>query len=50
MNFIDVRDTSQENIAHEIEEISKRRGVQMDFVTFWKFRSRHVAGVDPFAN
>ena len=50
MQFIDIRGTSQENIAREVEELSKHRGVEMDFATFWKLRSRHVAGVDPFAN
>lgn len=31
MEYIDIRGTSQENIAKEVEEIAKRRGMQLDF-------------------
>ena len=31
MEYIDVRGTSQESIAKEVEEISKRSGKQIDF-------------------
>jgi len=44
--FIDVRGTSQENIAKEVEVIAKRRGLELDFASFWRFRSRLVAGQD----
>jgi len=44
INYIDVNGTSQEKIAKEVEEIAKRRGVSMDFVDLWKFRSRDVRG------
>ena len=32
--FIDVRGTSQENIAKEVEDIAKRRGMELDFQVF----------------
>lgn len=31
MQYIDVRGTSQENIAKEVEEIAKRRGMELEF-------------------
>jgi len=31
MKFIDVRGTTQENIAKEVEEVSKRRGLELSF-------------------
>lgn len=43
-DYIDVRGTTQENIAKEVEEIAKRRGVPMDFRDIWKYRSRCVMG------
>jgi len=42
--YIDVRGTSQENIAKEVEGIAARRGVEMDFMQLWQFRSRDVRG------
>ena len=36
--------TSQENIAKEVENIAARRGVDMDFMQLWQFRSRDVSG------
>lgn len=45
--FIDVRGTSQENIAKEVEDIAKRRGMELDFQDIWRFRSRLVRGRDP---
>ncbi len=36
----------QENIAKEVEVIAKRRGLELDFASFWRFRSRLVAGQD----
>lgn len=31
MEFIDVQGTSQENIAKEVVEVAKRRGLQLNF-------------------
>lgn len=31
MEFIDVRGTSQENIAKEVEDVAKRRGLELNF-------------------
>lgn len=31
MKFIEVRGTTQENIAKEVEEVSKRRGLELSF-------------------
>lgn len=31
VQYIDVRGTSQENISKEVEEIAKRRGMELDF-------------------
>lgn len=47
MEYIDIRGTSQENIAKEVEEIAKRRGMQLDFQDIWRFRSRLCRGHDP---
>lgn len=44
MEFIDIQGTSQENVAKEIEEVTKRRGLELNFQDFWKFRSRLVRG------
>ena len=44
LDYIDVKGTSQENIAKEVEDIALRRGVKMDFVDLWRFRSRDVRG------
>ena len=43
-HYIDVSGTSQENIAKEVEGIAARRGVDMDFMQLWQFRSRDVRG------
>ncbi|KAF2353565.1 Phytanoyl-CoA dioxygenase [Trinorchestia longiramus] len=44
-HYIDVRGTTQENIAKEVEEIAKKRGVDgLDFQAIWKYRSRNVRG------
>ncbi|VVC34361.1 Phytanoyl-CoA dioxygenase [Cinara cedri] len=44
--YIDVTDTTQQNIADEVKEIARRRGFDdMDFRDFWKFRSRLVRGL-----
>lgn len=43
-NYIDVHGTTQENIAEEVEELAKRRGVDADFREIWKYRSRLVRG------
>lgn len=31
MEFIDIQGTSQENIAKEVEEVAKRRGLELNF-------------------
>jgi hypothetical protein len=31
MQYIDIRGTTQENIAKEVEEIAKRRGMELEF-------------------
>lgn len=47
MEYIDIRGTSQENIAKEVEEIAKRRGMELEFQDIWRFRSRLCRGRDP---
>lgn len=47
MEYIDIRGTSQENIAKEVEEIAKRRGMELEFKDIWRFRSRLCRGHDP---
>merc|ERR1719427_86252 len=42
--FIDVKGTSQENLAKEIEEVAARKGYRLDFDEIWKLRSRDVKG------
>jgi len=42
--YIDVHGTSQEKIAKEVEDIAARKGVKMEFIDLWKFRSRDVKG------
>jgi len=44
LDYIDVRGTSQENIAREVEEIAAKRGYSMDFTDLWEFRARDVRG------
>jgi len=45
--YIDIRGTSQENIALEVEEIARRRGMEgLDFKGIWKIRSRLAKGVE----
>lgn len=44
-NYIDVRGTSQENIAKEVEELAKKKGLPLDYVDVWRYRSRLVSGV-----
>ena len=36
MKFIDIRGTSQENIAKEVEEVAKRRGLELNFQVCFK--------------
>ncbi|KAG5893746.1 hypothetical protein JTB14_001390 [Gonioctena quinquepunctata] len=43
-DFIDVHNTTQENIAKEIEKVAEKRGVRLSFVDIWKLRSRLVRG------
>ncbi|KAI4467285.1 phytanoyl-coa alpha-hydroxylase [Holotrichia oblita] len=42
--FIDVRGTSQQNIADEVEQMAKRRGFPVNFEDLWKYKSRLVNG------
>jgi len=43
-NYIDVEGTTQENIAREIEQIASSKGIDCDFQSIWKYRSRLVRG------
>jgi len=43
-HHIDVRGTSQANIAAEIEEMAKRKGLPISFGELWDYRSRVVRG------
>lgn len=43
-NYIDVKGTTQENIAKEVQEMASRRGFESDFQALWKYRSRLVRG------
>jgi len=45
--YIDVKGTTQENIAEEVKEIAKKRigsDVDVTFADIWRFRSRLVSG------
>lgn len=43
--YIDVRGTTQENIAREVEEIATKRGLSsVDYRDVWKYRMRQVKG------
>ncbi|XP_037797879.1 phytanoyl-CoA dioxygenase, peroxisomal-like isoform X1 [Penaeus monodon] len=44
--YIDVKGTTQENIAKEVEEIALKRGVSLGFKEIWNLRSRCVRGVE----
>ncbi|XP_065345938.1 phytanoyl-CoA dioxygenase, peroxisomal-like [Cloeon dipterum] len=43
--YIDVKGTSQENIAVEIESLLKKRGLEADYNSLWHYRSRLARGV-----
>jgi len=44
-NWIDVKGTIQEEIAHEVEGIANQKfGVNIDFLDVWRFKSRLVRG------
>ncbi|XP_066993380.2 phytanoyl-CoA dioxygenase, peroxisomal [Anabrus simplex] len=43
--YIDVRGTTQENIAKEVEEMAKVKGFEIDFKDAWKYRCRIARGV-----
>jgi hypothetical protein len=45
MQYIDIRGTSQENIAKEVEEIAKRRGMELEF----QVNSSNISGVSVVA-
>jgi phytanoyl-CoA hydroxylase len=44
LEYIDVKGTTQENIAKEVEDIAARRGFSIDYVDLWHLRSRDVRG------
>ncbi|GIY39727.1 phytanoyl-CoA dioxygenase, peroxisomal [Caerostris darwini] len=45
--YIDVNGTTQENIAHEIIDIAKKRGLEVDDVKYiWQVRGRLVRGIE----
>jgi phytanoyl-CoA hydroxylase len=44
-NWIDVKGTIQEEIAHEVEGIANHKyGLEIDFLDVWRFKSRLVRG------
>jgi len=43
-DYIDVEGTTQENIAREIEQMASRKGINCDFKSVWKYKSRLVRG------
>ncbi|XP_063225544.1 phytanoyl-CoA dioxygenase, peroxisomal-like isoform X2 [Bacillus rossius redtenbacheri] len=43
-HYIDVKGTTQENIAKEVEELALRKGFDLDFQTLWKLRMRLARG------
>ncbi|XP_035209405.1 phytanoyl-CoA dioxygenase, peroxisomal-like isoform X1 [Stegodyphus dumicola] len=46
-DYIDVKGTSQENIAREVIEIARKKGVEIDDVKYvWQFKGRLVRGVE----
>ncbi|KAK6637844.1 hypothetical protein RUM44_008266 [Polyplax serrata] len=45
--FIDVKGTIQEDIANEIIDIAKRRGLDLTFQEIWNYRLRVVRGIVP---
>ncbi|XP_046390698.1 phytanoyl-CoA dioxygenase, peroxisomal-like [Ischnura elegans] len=42
--YIDVRGTIQEEVAREVEDMAKMKGLQIDFQDVWKYRSRLARG------
>ena len=42
--FIDVKGTTQEGIAKEVEQVAERKGFRISFEEIWKLRSRDVRG------
>lgn len=41
MDYIDIKGTSQEGIAKEIEEMAKRRGMELDFHVGYNIHYRY---------
>jgi len=44
--YIDVRGTSQAEIAEEVEGIARTKGVEVDYLDVWRYKSRLVAGLE----
>lgn len=44
LEYIDVKGTSQENIAKEVEDIAAKKGYTIEFNDLWELRSRDVRG------
>ena len=44
LEYIDVKGTTQENIAKEVEDIAARKGYSIEFKDLWELRSRDVRG------
>lgn len=42
--YIDVRGSIQEEVAKEIEDMARKKGLNVDFRDIWKYRSRLVRG------
>eukprot|EP00455_Lapot_gusevi_P042961 TRINITY_DN5171_c0_g1_i1.p1 TRINITY_DN5171_c0_g1~~TRINITY_DN5171_c0_g1_i1.p1 ORF type:complete len:349 (-),score=99.10 TRINITY_DN5171_c0_g1_i1:182-1165(-) len=45
-HFIEVTGTMQEDIAREVEEMTKMKGLEVPFADVWRLKSRLVAGKD----
>jgi len=43
-HYIEVKGTTQENIALETEQVAQKRGVPTDYISIWKYRGRLVKG------
>lgn len=46
-HHIDVTGTTQENIAKELVDMAKRKGLDLEFKDVWDYRLRHVRGKPP---
>jgi phytanoyl-CoA hydroxylase len=42
MKFINIQGTSQENIAKEVEDVAKRRGLELSFQVLLHFNLNYI--------